>query len=265
MMHADRRSAIARLGGWSLAALCTAVAAAPQGDVRGRLIQEQVYASDAKYGDEVVSGELSMAQGAKRTFTMSTLERDPGGDKRAVVFHQPRDLAGFVSLNHSELLEPDQQWIFLPQLNRTRRLSSRDKTGAFAGSEFSYEDIVRPELDKYAYRSLGTGACDAKQPCEIVENTPLYPYSGYSKQVEAIDMEILQPRRIEYYDLAGKHFKTLEFLDYEKVGRFWRPRRTIMTNVVTGTKSEIRWSGYRFGTGLTDADFAVDRIERWAR
>lgn len=264
-MRPNRPAALLGSCALAWAILAWPAAAQPQGDARGRAIQERVYASDAGYRDEVVSGVLSMENGARRTFTMSTLEREPGGDKRVVVFQEPRDLAGFVSLNHSELIEPDQQWIFLPQLNRTRRLSSRDKTGSFAGSEFSYEDIVRSELDKYAYRSLGAGSCGAGQPCERVENLPLYPFSGYSKQIELIDMEILQPRRIDYYDLAGKHFKTLEFFDYERVGRFWRPRRSVMTNVVTGAVSEIRWSGYRFASGLSEADFGVDRIERWSR
>ncbi|MCI0755770.1 outer membrane lipoprotein-sorting protein [Teichococcus vastitatis] len=240
-------------------------AALAQGDARGRQIASQVSQSDAEYGDEVVEGVLTINGGSRRSFTMNTLEREPGGDRRAVVFHEPRDLAGFVSLNHSEILRPDQQWIYLPQLNRTRRLSARDKTGSFAGSEFSFEDIVRWELEKYDYQYVETVNCGAPKPCETIANIPRYEYSSYSKLVETIDMAILQPRNIKYFDLSGRHFKTLEFFDYRKVGRYWRPARTVMTNHVTNDVSQILWSNYRFGTGLSEADYNAERIERWAR
>lgn len=252
--------------------LATAADADPalaRGDERGRAIAAQVDASDADYVDEVVSGTLKIRASdgttARRLFTMSTLEQRPGGDLRAVVFHEPRDLAGFVSLNHSEILKPDRQWIYLPRLNRTRRLSARDKTGSFAGSEFAYEDIVRWELERYDYRYVGAEPCEGASRCEVIENLPRYEFSGYSKLVETVNMDILQPIRIEYHDPAGRHFKTLEFFDYEQFQGYWRARRTVMTNEITGAVSEVAWSPYRYGTGLTAADFRVERIEAWAR
>lgn len=249
--------------------LAAAPAFASQGDDRGRKIAKRVSDSDSGYGDEVVSGVLTIRASdgttAERRFTMSTLERNPGGDMRVVVFEAPRDLAGFVSLTHSGIIEPDQQWIFLPQLNRTRRLSARDRTGAFAGSEFSYEDIGRWELEKYDYTYVREAPCGAVKPCEVIINLPLYEYSGYSKLVELVDMDILQPRKIVYHDRAGNAFKQLEFQEYEQFGPYWRPRRMVMTNTVTGAVSKIDWSPYRFRTGLSEADFRVERIEAWAR
>lgn len=251
----------------SLMGLCSALPAQASIE-RANEIARSVEASDRGYQDETVTGELNIrsADGTEvnRTFTMTTLEVAPGGDKRVVVFEKPRDLAGFVSLNHSEILEPDKQWIYLPALKRSRRLSARDKTGAFAGSEFSYEDIVRWELEKYEYRYVGQENC-AQTRCEVIEDIPLYPYSGYSKLVESIDMDILQPRKIVYYDLQGRAFKELELFEYKKIGKYWRPMRSRMTNLITQAVSEIQWQNYEFQQGLNDRDFRAERIAKWSR
>lgn len=241
----------------------------PESLARGREISRAVSDSDKGYGDEVVTGRLIMRQSdgseVTRGFRMSTLEKIDAGDKRAVAFLEPRDLAGFVSLNYSGLLEPDDQWIYLPQLDRTRRLSARDRSGSFAGSEFSYEEIVRWEYEKYDYAHVGSVNCGAAKRCEVLENTPKYPFSGYSKLIESVDMTILQPRKIVYFNHNGKPFKTLELLDYEKFDRFWRPRKMRMSNHENGRVSEIEWGRYEFKTGLKENDFLVESIKNWAR
>lgn len=249
-------------------AAITATTATPQQIKRGIEIARAVEKSDLNYADEVVRADLTIigADGtnAFRQFTMNTLEVISGGDKRAVVFSQPKDLAGFVALNHSEITEADKQWIYLPKLRRHRRLSSRDKTGSFAGSEFSYEDIIRWEYEKYSYSYIGKGKCSENNICEIIEDIPLYEYSAYSKMHESIDMKILQPRKIVYFDRNGNAFKELEFFDYKKVDNYWRPGRIQMTNTVTGAVSTIQWSNYQFKTGLKDKDFRVEKIKKWS-
>jgi hypothetical protein len=234
---------------------------------RGEEIARQVDQSDQGWADEVVEGTLTIntASGstATRRFKMATLEKIGAGDKRVVVFSAPADIAGFVSLNHSQLTGNDRQWIFLPELGRSQRLASRDKTGAFAGSEFSYEDVLRWELEKYSYEYQGQAPCGAKTPCEVVINTPLYPNSGYSRIEEHVDMDILQPRKLRYYDRAGRLLKELELSDYRQYGRYWRPQRSRMTNKLTGAVSSIEWQPYQFRAGLRDAQFDAERITEW--
>jgi Outer membrane lipoprotein-sorting protein len=234
---------------------------------RGTQIAESVDQHDRGWGSEVVEGTLTInaADGstATRRFKMATLEKVDGGDKRAVVFSAPADLAGFVSLNHSQLTGDDRQWIYLPELNRSRRLSSRDKTGAFAGSEFSYEDVLRWELPKYSYGYKGQAPCGAKAPCEVIVDTPRFANSGYSRIEEYIDMDILQPRKLVYFDHAGRPFKELELSDYRQYGGYWRPQRSRMTNKVTGAVSTIEWQPYHLQAGLTEAQFSPERITEW--
>ena len=53
------------------------------------------------------------------------------GDRSLMVFDRPRDIAGTAFLVHTKILEPDDQWIFLPALKRVKRVATRNKSGSF--------------------------------------------------------------------------------------------------------------------------------------
>lgn len=258
-----------------LSALLTTGIAVAQADsdkaARGREIAQTVDGNDAGFVDYVVVGKMTVKRpggiSASREFEMSTLELRDDGDKRLVVFSQPRDLAGFVSLTHTHPQAPDDQWIYLPATKRSKRLASRDKTGSFAGSEFSYEDIATWELSNYDYEFIQDEPCgEPVTTCHTIANIPKYTYSGYQKLVETIDPRIWQPVQIVYYDRQGRELKRLQFFDYQQFeGKHWRPGRIVMTNSNDQSESEIIWENYRFKTGLRESDLTEARLEYWSR
>ena len=244
----------------------------PDSAARGFEIARQATERDSGYINYSVEADMTLKSPGgdlgNRKFITHTLEVDHDGDKRLVIFSNPRDLDGFVSLTYAHGVKPDEQWIYLPALRRSKRLAARDKTGAFAGSEFSFEDIATFELDKYDYRYVEDQACGANNEfeCFVVDNIPKYQYSGYSNLLEWTDQEIYHPRKIIYFDKAGRELKKLEFHDYKQYeGKFWRPDRVVMTNTQTGAVSEIVWSNYQFVTDLEDSDFASGVIRRWSK
>ena len=83
-----------------------------------------------RHGDESV-----------RKMRLKSLEIQNDGDKSLLIFDQPRDVKGTAFLNFSHTTKPDDQWLYLPALKRVKRISSRNKSGPFMGSEFSYEDL----------------------------------------------------------------------------------------------------------------------------
>lgn len=238
---------------------------------RGNEIAKTVDQRDAGFTDYVVVGKMTVKREgtppAQREFTMSTLEMRDDGDKRLVVFSQPRDLAGFVSLTFTHPGAPDDQWIYLPAVKRAKRLAARDKTGSFAGSEFSYEDIATWELANYNYEFIRDEPCgEPATTCHTIANLPRYTYSGYAKLVETIDPRIWQPVRIVYFDREGRELKRLEFYDYKQfLDKYWRPGRIVMTNVRDKSVSEIAWSDYRFQTGLKASDLVDSKMESHSR
>ena len=211
------------------------------------------------------SGEVS-----QRTLQMSVLE-GPGeaGDKSLIVFQTPVDVQGTVLLTHSQVLNPDDQWIYIPSIARVKRISSTNKSGPFLGSEFAFEDLTAQMLGKYDYTWLRDEACpppDAALRCYVVERTPLYENSGYKRQIAWIDATELQFRKVEYYNREDRLLKTLALAGYTKHNnRFWRAHKLVMVNHQTKRSTTIDMTAIRFGTGLTEGDLAEQSMERLSK
>lgn len=197
-----------------------------------------------------------------RMVKMKTLEIAGDGNKDLSIFLEPRDLKNTAVLTYSHGLVPDDQWIYLSALKRVKRISTRNKSGPFVGSEFAFEDLSSWEVEKYSYRFLRDETLDGRD-CFVVENTPRYEYSGYTRQVEWVDKEIYHPQRIDYYDRQGALFKTLTFHSYQQyLGHYWRPDRMLMVNHQTGKSTELLWSDRKLQVGLNDRDFQPSRLRR---
>src|SRR5210317_698832 len=210
--------------------------------------------SDLGFGDSEVELQMVLrnaaGQESTRTLKIATLEKpdESVGDKSLVLFDTPRDIEGTALLSHAKILDPDDQWLYLPALKRVKRISSSNKSGPFVGSEFAFEDFTAIELNKFDYRYVGTEACGEFQ-CDVVERLPRYENSGYKRQVSWVDQTHYQLRKVEFYDRRGDLLKVLELKDYRQYDNgVWRAHRLSMHNRQTNKQTELVYGEYRFGT-----------------
>ncbi len=228
--------------------------------------------SDNGFGDTVVEATMTLRNAAgqetQRSLSFTTLERadETVGDKSLVVFNSPRDVEGTALLSHAQLLDQDDQWLYLPALKRVRRISSANKSGPFLGSEFAFEDFTSLELGKYSYQYLRDDTIEQDGETfavHVVERYPLYERSGYTRQISHIDTQNKQLRRVEFFDRQDAPLKTLDLLDYREYdGGFWRSHDFRMVNLKTGKETDIVYTDYAFQTGLNDNDFTKGVLER---
>ncbi|OUR75393.1 outer membrane lipoprotein-sorting protein [Alphaproteobacteria bacterium 46_93_T64] len=184
------------------------------------------------------------------------------GDKSLTIFNKPRDIKGTAFLSYAHILEPDDQWLYLPALKRVKRISSKNKSGPFVGSEFSYEDLTAQELEKYSYTWLKDEACGDLQ-CAVLEQTPTYANSGYTKMIVWYDTAEYRQQKIDYYDRKGSLLKTLQFAEYQQyLDQYWRAHNMFMTNHQTGKKTRLVYSDYAFQTGLKASDLTKRKLEK---
>jgi outer membrane lipoprotein-sorting protein len=201
---------------------------------------------------------------SQRTLRLDTLEvpDESVGDKSLILFDSPRDIDGTALLSHAKILDPDDQWLYLPALKRVKRISSVNKSGPFVGSEFAFEDFTALELEKFTYRYLRSEPLGELQT-DVLERTPRYADSGYTRQVAWIDREVFQLRKVEFYDRRGDLLKTLELDDYREYdGLYWRAHRLAMVNHKTGKSTDLLYSDYEFGVELDDHDFVKTVLAR---
>ncbi len=223
--------------------------------------------SDAGYGDSKVDARMVLrnqaGQESVRNFSFTTLERENEtvGDKSLIVFQSPRDVEGTALLSHAKILDPDDQWLFLPALKRVKRISSSNKSGAFVGSEFAFEDFTITELNKFTYAYVGEEEYDGMTG-DVIERFPRYEKSGYTKQKTWVDQDIFQPRKLEFYDRKGELLKTLTLSDYREYDGIWRAHTLSMVNAQNGKQTDLVYDTYSFKNGLDSGDFQQGILTR---
>jgi len=237
-------------------------------EARGRQVAEEAERRDQGFGDTVteITMRLTSTDGRvrERRLTWQILENPDAtdGDKSLTVFHEPRDIAGTAFLSFTHIGQDDDQWLYLPALKRVKRIASANKTSSFMGSELAYEDLLSDEVDKFDYRWLRDDPC-GDLLCFVIERTPRYENSGYSKQILWLDQTDYRAMIIEYYDLRERHQKTLVLDDYRLyLDRFWRAHEYRMENHLTQKRTLLSFSPYEFQTGLTEQAFDPSSLRR---
>jgi hypothetical protein len=198
----------------------------------------------------------------ERKVRVKTMEVEDDGDKGMSIFDTPRDVKGTVVLTWSHAEVPDHQWIYLPALKRVKRISSRNKSGPFMGSEFAYEDISSQEVKKYSYKYIDDVSLKGID-CYVIERRPTYKYSGYTRQLVWIDKTHFNSHKIIFYDRKNSRLKTLIFKDYrEYMGKYWRAHEMQMRNHQTRKSTTLRWKDYQFGNDFESYDFTKQALKR---
>jgi predicted RND superfamily exporter protein/outer membrane lipoprotein-sorting protein len=242
------------------------ILAAPTPETKGQGVAMELAARNAGYKD--LGGDVEMilrdAAGgeAKRRFSIKVLEKPVAnaGDYSLIVFDTPADVKGTAVLSHAKIGDDDEQWLYLPSAHRTRRISSSNRTGAFVGSEFSFEDLTGNDGRKYDWRLAGTEPCGALT-CFVVDATPKDPTSAYSKRVLRIDTQEFRIQTIEFFDRKNAKLKTLAYENYRKLNdRFWRSQSWTMKNHQSGKSTVINFSSMKVGNGFTVNDFATGKL-----
>ena len=249
-----------------LLALSTSIVNAQTPEERGLEIATAVQEQDNGFIDSEATMTMTLVNrsGKKSTRRMRSriLEVPGDGDKSMSIFDEPADVKGTASLTYSHAVKPDEQWLFLPALKRVKRISSKNKSGPFMGSEFAFEDISSQEVDKYSYKYLGDDEFDGR-PVYKIEAIPAYKHSGYTRLINWVDQERMVAVKVEYFDRKNSPLKTLVFSDYNQyLDKFWRAGVMQMDNEQTGKSTTLEFSDYKFQTGLTEKDFASNALKR---
>ena len=239
---------------------------AESAEEKGLAIAVEADKRDQGWGDQatVMKMILRNSQGAESTREIrgKALEVKGDGDKSITIFDTPRDVKGTAFLSYTHSLKSDEQWLYLPALKRIKRISSSNKSGPFMGSEFAYEDISSQEVEKYKYKFIKDDKINGRDVF-VIERTPQYKKSGYTKQISWLDKEMYQPLKIEFYDRKKSLLKTLTQHDYKKhINKYWRPARLEMINHQTGKSTTLLWKSYKFKNGFRARDFDRNSLKR---
>ena len=202
------------------------------------------------------SGQTSV-----RDLLMKTLEGE-NGDKTISTFLSPADVKGTKVLGWEHVDKDDDQWLYLPALKRIKRIASRNKSGSFMGSEFSYEDIGNQNYQKYTFMGEPEVVQYEGMECYKGARIPKDKNSGYTKQVSWVDTKDFLIRKIEYYDRKQELLKTATFHDYKKSDGVWRVGKIVMKNHQNDKETILEWKEDKIKAGLSAKNFNKRELKK---
>lgn len=271
-----RRSLAGHAAGLAAACLTVLLAGAPRDaaaesdQAKGLAVVREAERRNQGWGDSVAEARMILrdrqGNASVRRMELRSLEagRGTGGGRTLLFFRSPPDVDGTALLTHSYVDRDDDQWLYLPEIKRVKRISGSGKSGSFMGSEFSYEDMRDAQIEKYTFRFDREDACGALR-CFVVERRPRDDDSMYVRHLVWIDTQEYRTIRIAFFDRKNFHLKTLEVGEFRRyLDRYWRPHRLVMENHQTGKITELLWENYRFRQNLALLDFEQTSLN-WLR
>ena len=195
----------------------------------------------------------------ERVMSAKVIENSSEGDKSITSFIKPKDIKGTKLLTWTSKTESNKQWLFLPKFKRVKKINSKNQSGSFMGSEFSYEDIGGQVLDKYNYKLISENKTEW-----IIESVPKKK-SGYSKTITTVNKKDITATKVEYYDRRSELLKVSiisNFKSYKtKTKSFLIADKIVMENRQTQKKSIIVWTKREMGIKLRDRDFNSSKLK----
>ncbi len=209
--------------------------------------------------------KLINEKGQERVRKVSYWEKKDKDDNRntLVKFLLPADVKGTGLLTLEHKGSEDDQWLYLPAMRKTRRISASDKGDSFMGSDFTYEDMERDDLDEFEYKLLGA-ADAAGEPCYKIEGIAVSESkkkeTSYNKREFWIRKSDYVLLKINYYNKKGDFFKILTFSDIRIINGKPRAHKLVMENFQRKHKTELLYEEIKLDEGLSDSLFTERQL-----
>jgi outer membrane lipoprotein-sorting protein len=205
-------------------------------------------------GKATVKMTITDKQGNERTREFNILRKDvvDGGDQNYFVYFQrPADVRRMVYMvhKHAAVGEDDDRWLYLPALDLIKRIAASDKRTSFVGSDFVYEDVSGRSLELDEHELIET-----TEERFVVKNTPKKPDQvEFSHYNVSIDRKTYMPMRMEYFDKdSGKLYRIIESEKVEEIEGFPTVTRSVVQDLKTGGKTEMRFTDVDYNIGIGD-------------
>lgn len=251
-----------------LVALPLVAAAPPQdydhSDARAKDIIAQVLKNTTGYDHYAVDMQMQLnvenGKSLQRQIRQYVVEQPQDFERSIGVFKTPADVKGSKMLMYAHADHADDQWLFLPALNRPKRIANENKSGAFFGSEIAFEDLGTAKLKKMEHHLVREEKYRGRD-YYVLRSTPASKYSSYSAVEILIDKVTYLDGEIRYFDKKGQLYK-VNAADYRqfKKNTVWLPVRQVMKNVQNGRTTVMTWSNYDFAYQIDPSYLAPEKF-----
>ncbi len=208
--------------------------------------------------------------GKKRVRSIATFEKDFGKDEYKIMFFKsPADVrdTAFLTYDYDDPAKDDDQWLYLPALKKVKRIPTSDKSSSFMGSDFSYYDMTKRDVDDFDYKILKHVKVRGHDTT-MIESTPksrdVVDESGYTKTIGLVRTDIdmvvrsigfLKNGKKKYFDVTKMHKQDGIWVIDEMTMTTKKGRETLHKTILDFTDIKVN-------PPLKDSIFTTRRLEK---
>ena len=240
---------------------------------------EVMMKSDNRYNGDSSVGQYTMVlidrRERQRVRNLRIYSKDFGEDNKALsLFETPADIRGTAYLNFDweNQNRDDDSWLYLPALQRVKRIASSDTSDSFLGSDFTYADINGYELDWYNYSFVNESESLDGFEVWVVEATPKAQFkdkvedaTGYSKMKSWIRKDNFVQVRGQVWELKGNRIKYFNSTEIELIDDIWTAKRLQVITTRHGRQehaSVLQINSIDYNVEVDDSSFTTEYMQR---
>lgn len=186
--------------------------------------------------------------------------RDKGLLRAMVHISAPSDLAGAAYLVRETpgASQGDEMYMFLPSLNRVRRINGASADGSFLGTDFSYNDVKQIE-------NAFDGADGKLEPDDSLEQRPVHVIAFRPKQIQGarysllrawVDQKTCVALKVDFYEGDGPRKElSAPAAALQQSGSYWYLSQALMRDLKDGTRTALHVTGVSSGADLATRYF----------
>lgn len=240
----------------------------PPGDDIARKINAR---DEGKQVIQDFSMELIDKNGKRQSRDTKIYRKDYKDQRKSIIlYHNPSNVkgTGFMSFDYNMVNKEDDQWLYLPALRKTRRISASNRGDYFLGTDFTYEDIKlgsKVSMVDFKRKTIKEETIDDHK-CYLLESEPvsdkIAKELGYSKVHQWVDAQIWLVRKAQYWDVGGNLLKTTRISDVKQVQGIWTIHKLEAENHKTNHKTLIVFKNVNYQVNVPDNLFTEESLER---
>jgi len=204
----------------------------------------------------------------------------PGSQQKTMAFFSaPMNVKGtaFLAITRSD--GPSDQWLYLPEARRARRIGGDARKQGFVGTDLTYHDLDLLEAipswtETDAASTLRGSETIDGVTCDVIELKPQRADIDYRRIVLWVGRDDLVTRRVEFYETEPSSgwfgfgastpatpTRRIHQSDIRLVGSIPVPHRVEVETPSAGSTTTLTFTLVRFDQGLPDELFTQPALE----
>ncbi len=239
--------------------------------ITGLEIAQKVH--DRDEGDNITSNMIMTLidkNGHERVRQLKTYTKDKGEDTLKLMFFlTPADVqnTGFLTYDYEDSSKDDDQWLYLPELKKVKRIASSDKSSSFMGSDFTYSDMTSRNVEDYTYKIMKEPVIRGHKTWQMLvtpKTQKTIDETGYTKSIVFVRQDNFVIIQALNYIKIGKKLKYMMVTGLEKIDGIWTVTKIQMVTKKgkkTLHKTVFEFSDIKYNQDLDESYFSTRTLE----